>query len=331
MSNFFKLVYNEQMKMYIRKSTWVMYIILAVIIIAGGLITKAFDDQDQPYDQDNWRTALETENEELIKENEEYQEKLEENEDAFIIGPNMNKVEENNFFLENDIQPDGYGALHYVYDNLMLLSIVSLFTIIIAAGIVASEFRWGTIKLLLIRPISRTIILLSKYVSVVLFSVVTSLFVFLFSWITGAILFGIEGANPHMILYADMFAANGDFEYVSIAYEVFSGYGYQLINLIMMATFALMISTIFRNSSLAIGVSIFLMFAGNQIVLFFAERSWAKYILFANTDLKQYESGHSPILEGMTLPFSITVLIVYYLIFIALSWLFFVRRDVAGQ
>src|SRR5699024_12079296 len=80
------------------------------------------------------------------------------------LGVNTMFIEENNFYLDNDIQPHNYGAWKFVYENNMLLMLVSLFTIVIAAGIIAHEFRWGTIKLLLIRPISRSTILLSKYI-----------------------------------------------------------------------------------------------------------------------------------------------------------------------
>src|SRR5690625_7731056 len=95
----------------------------------------------------------------------------------------MERVEINNYYLEHDIQPSTYGAWQFVADNAGLLSIVSLLTIIVAAGIVANEFRWGTIKLLLIRPISRTKILASKYIAVLLFAFFTLLFVLVFSWI----------------------------------------------------------------------------------------------------------------------------------------------------
>ena len=37
------------------------------------------------------------------------------------------------------------------------------------------------------------------------------------------------------------------------------------------------------------------------------------------------------LLDGMTLGFSITVLIVYYLVFIGLAWISFTKRDVAGN
>lgn len=322
LSSFFKLIVNEQLKLYITKSTWVMYIVLAALIIGGAALVAIFDNGELSKPTgDDWREELQAENEALLKENEEAGE-----DEGFIITINDDIIAENNYYLEHDIKPTSYGAFHYVHENQGLLSLVSLLTIIVAAGIVANEFRWGTIKLLLIRPISRSKILLSKYVSVLIFAVVTSIFLYVVSFIAGAIFFGIEGANPHILLQQE-----SGLSYVPIISDIISTYGYKLVNLIMMATFAFMISTVFRNSALAIGLAIFLMMAGTQIVFFFAERSWAKYILFANTDLSQYQAGNTPMIEGMTLGFSIGVLVVYYVIFMLLSWIVFTKRDVAGQ
>lgn len=298
-----------------------MYIILAVLVIGGAVIISVYGEDLSKPTGDNWREELQAENESLLKENEEVGE-----DEGFIITINNDTIAENNYYLEHDIKPVSYGAWTYVHENQGLLSLVSLLTIIVAAGIVANEFRWGTIKLLLIRPISRSKILLSKYISVLIFAFVTSIFLYVFSFMIGAIFFGIEGANPHILL-----STEPGFEYVSIIGDILSTYGYKVINLVMMATFAFMISTVFRNSSLAIGLAIFLMMAGTQIVFIFAERSWAKYILFANTDLTQYKAGNTPMLEGMTLGFSVSVLVVYYAIFIVLSWIVFTKRDVAGH
>jgi len=211
-------------------------------------------------------------------------------------------------------------------ENELLLSIVSLLTIIVASGIVANEFRWGTIKLLLIRPISRSKILLSKYAAVLVFALCTLLFVVSFSWIIGALLFGVEGANPHIVL-----EKSSGLEYVLIIGEILTNYGFKMVNLVMMATFAFMISSIFRNSALAIGTAVFLMMAGSSIVMFFAEHSWAKYILFANTDLSQYVNGNQPLIDGMTWTFSTIVLLIYLTVFLVASWYVFTKRDIAGQ
>ncbi len=287
-----------------------MYLLLAGIIITLAVVTNSYGDLNEKYQQDNWRDVLQEENNEI-------NEHLQENEQS-------GQLTKNNFYLENDIQPRAYDAWQFVMENVFLLSLVTLFTIIVAAGIIANEFRWGTIKLLLIRPLSRTKILLSKYISVLIFAFLTLLFVLLISLIVGALFFGVNGDAS--------FVQNqlGSYAHVSIYGEILKGYGYQLVTLLMMATFAFMISSAFRQSSLAIGIAIFLMFAGNSIVAFFADHSWAKFILFANTNLEQYEFGE-PIIEGMSVGFSITVLAVYYIIFLVVTWLFFTKRDVAGQ
>lgn len=166
MSNFFQLLINEQLKLYIRKSTWVMYILVSVIILGLAFLVNFTQGIDAPgsnekYQDNNWKQTLQQENEELKKEMEK---------EEMMQGFNTSQIEKNNYYLENDIQPSSYDAWQFVMENEFLLYLVSLFTIIVAAGIIANEFKWGTIKLLLIRPITRTKILLSKYVSVLLFA-----------------------------------------------------------------------------------------------------------------------------------------------------------------
>ncbi|WP_093215064.1 ABC transporter permease [Sediminibacillus albus] len=313
MSNFMNLVYNEQVKLYARKSTWIMFVILAVIILGIAILGKTVGDLGNEEYGEDWRQQLEQENAELT-------EGMDEEQIAYD-----QVVKENNYYLENDIKPQNYDVWQSVIDNSMLSALLSLFTIIVAAGIVAHEFRWGTIKLLLIRPVSRTKILFSKYVSVLLFALTSLVFLLLFSWLTGAVFFGVNGINPTLVLNS------GDgFVQVSALHEITRSYGFSLVNLVMMSALAFMISSIFRNSGLAIGFAIFLMMAGSSIMGFFLQYDWAKFILFANTNLDQYYRG-TPLIEGMTLPFSVMVLLVYYLVFLVLSWVFFTKRDVAGH
>ncbi|RFA34718.1 ABC transporter permease [Virgibacillus dokdonensis] len=317
MSRMLKLIQNEQGKIFIRKSTWVMYIILAILILGSALLTNSLDGLKSEYDDDNWREELKQENAQLQKETEEYEDFEEYNNSV---------IAKNNYYLENDIQPAPYTAWTFVDENISLLSIVSLLTIIIAAGIVANEFRWGTIKLLLIRPISRSGILLSKYITVLLFALYTALFALVLMWIFGAIFFGIGDWNPSIVVEGE-----DGFKTISLIANIFTSFGFKLVNLVMMATFAFMISAVFRNSSLAIGIAIFLMMGASSIVSFFADKEWAKYILFAHTDLSQYMDGNFLMLEDNTMGFSIAVLVVYYAIFMLLSWIVFTKRDVAGQ
>jgi ABC-2 type transport system permease protein len=98
----------------------------------------------------------------------------------------------------------------------------------------------------------------------------------------------------------------------------------------MLATMAFMISSVFRNSSLAIGISLVLMFTGGNITQLLALKfSWAKYILFANTNLMQYFEG-TPMVEGMTITFSVVMILIYFIIFQVLAFGIFKKRDVAA-
>lgn len=293
-----------------------MYIFLAALVIAVAAITATTDVVNKEYG-DDWQEELKTENEELTKEMQE---------DEFMVDINTQQIEMNQYHIDNDIKPVPYDAWQFVIENAMLSSVISLLTIIVAGGIVANEFRWGTIKQLLIRPISRKTILMSKYIAVLIFALITLAFLLILSWVVGAVLFGVAGGNPELVI-----RNNEGIVTVGAIGEVISGYGFKLVNLFMMATFAFMISTIFRNSALAIATAVFLMMAGTSIVQFFLDKAWSKYILFANTDLTVYGSQMGPIREEMTMGFSISVLVVYWIIFMLASWLVFTRRDVAGQ
>ncbi len=98
----------------------------------------------------------------------------------------------NEYRIEHDIPfREKYNGWSFVKDSSELILLAGLFTIIVSAGIVASEFNWGTIKLLLIRPINRSKILLSKYLTVLLFALLLLVSLFVYSAILGTILFGL--------------------------------------------------------------------------------------------------------------------------------------------
>jgi len=191
-----------------------------------------------------------------------------------------------------------------------------LFAVVIAAEIVAGEFTWGTIKLLLIRPASRSKILLSKYVAVLMFLLGILVLLFFVSFATGLVVFGLPdepGNGPRMS-------------------DVLQQYGFRLIDYVVNVTFAFMLSAVFRSSNLAIGLSFTIMFLSSTVmtILIQLKYGWAKYILYANTDLSIYFNGRKPPFPDMTLGFSVTMIVLYYIAFMAIAWITFRKRDVAG-
>jgi ABC-2 type transport system permease protein len=105
-------------------------------------------------------------------------------------------------------------------------------------------------------------------------------------------------------------------------------YGFHSIEMLLVVTMAFMLSTVFRSSLLSVGITMFITFAGQVVTALLIRYSWGKYWLFANTDFSVYSAGRAPV-EGMTPAFSVAVLAVYYILFIALAWIIFNKRDVA--
>ncbi|WP_181350354.1 ABC transporter permease [Thalassobacillus sp. CUG 92003] len=318
MSNFLQLIRNEQMKSYSQISNWILYGILALLVIAMAVFIKIegqMTDGSETGEGGDWRQELQAENEQLEQQAEEA---------PSFAASNEEQIAMNQYRLDNDIEPRGYDVWSFLQENRTNTAVISLFTIIVAAGILANEFKWGTIKLLLIRPISRTKILFAKYASVLVFALTMLVFLMVLAFLTGSAFFGIESASEPYLYFKD-----GSVHETSILQHTLLQYLLGSVNLVMMATFAFMISAVFRNSALAIGVAIFLMFAGNSIVAFLSRFDWAKYILFANTDLNQHLSGN-PMFEGTSLGFSLGVLAVYFVIFLCLAWAVFTKRDVAS-
>ncbi|MCY7968820.1 ABC transporter permease [Bacillus haynesii] len=312
----FNLIVNEWIKIFNRKGTYFMIGILLLSAIGLGVLAKTIGETDQNPD---WKK-------ELMQENKDMKEQL-----KGVNNPALEKSYErstaiNEYRIKHDLPEDGdYSALSFISDASSIIPLAGLFVITVAAGIVANEFSWGTVKLLVIRPISRFKILLAKYFTVLLFALALLFILFACAGITGLALFGTGDGSQVHLAYTD-----GTVEEKSLLLHLAGSYLLNSISLLMMATMAFMISTVFRNSSLAVGISIFLLAMGGTVTNLLATKfEWVKYILFANTDLTQYFDG-SPLVSDMTLGFSIVVLAVYFLVFHVLAFGVFTKRDIAS-
>lgn len=206
----------------------------------------------------------------------------------------------------------------------ILYMLVTIFVVVVASSGVAEEFSGGTIKLLLIRPWSRSKILLSKYLASVLFAVFLSVVMFAAAFLINWICFGLF--NPYS---AEEIVTLGD-GYKPITY-LFLYFCLKMITLLVIVTLAFMISTVFRSSILAISISLFLLIIVNTIVmaLTMLDYAWIDYLLFSHLSLVPYLI-ENPRYDGSTLGFSLSVLGVYYVVFLVITWYVFNKRDVAS-
>jgi ABC-2 type transport system permease protein len=291
--------------------------ILVLIIVIVGLISRFTGTQEPATD---WKAEVTTQN--------EYFEKSLEQPGMPKIATNdiKKEIQNNEYRLENNIEPVRSNSLWgFVENSSNFVFLISLFAIIMGGKIVANEFSEGTIKLLLIRPSKRWKILLSKYISVIGQTLLMLLVLFVMSFLIGGILFSFKGASTPFLTNT-----SGKITEVSMISHIVQLYGLECVNLLMMVTLAFMISSVFRNSAMAIGIGVFLLTVGNVITMYLISNfNWAKYILFANTDLNQYINGE-PLVEGMTMTFSIIILVGYFIIFNTISYLGFTKRDIVA-
>lgn len=215
------------------------------------------------------------------------------------------------YLFSSNLTDTSYSALSFAVMCMKIsgLGALMLYVVIIAtAGIVAREHSMGTIKFLLTRAHSRSKILASKYVTALLYMLVLAVFTLLATVVAGWIAFGFKpGAT-----WGDLFAA----------------FGYILVYLFVYTTFTFMIGVLTKSVGATIGIGMFTVVLESTIVMALSRYSFSKYLLFTNTDLSVYETKTAPV-HGMSLTFSVVVLSLYAILFIAASFVTFKKRDIA--
>lgn len=309
------LIQNEWMKLWAKKGTWVMTILLIASVVGLMGLTKWANNQNttEPTDwKSNAQEQINYTNEALELDLPEIERKQ-----------NEETVKVLEYRLANDIPPlaeDDRESL--IINPVGVGSLVVLLTVIAAAGIVASEFSQGTIKMLLTRPISRWKVMTSKYITILLFGVLLMCIGFAVTIVSAYILFP-SGAGQEL-----------KWDGNAIVPVSLWGHGlYMLVlsfaNVIITATFAFMIGSVFRSNGMAIGLSLFIFFTGNTIVLLLSQYEIAKYLVFTHMNLTMYETN-SVFVDGITMPFSLAVLAVYLVIFLLISYTVFTKRDITA-
>jgi ABC-2 type transport system permease protein len=212
------------------------------------------------------------------------------------------------------------GAVDHMLDYMAMAagsaSLATVFTVVVAGDAVASEFSWGTVKLLLIRPAKRWKILLAKYIASLLFAAFLLVLIFVCSALIGLVCFGTGGTVDDDVRFG----------------RILGEYGLQAVTLVVIATFSFMISSVFRSNTLAIVLALAVLFLGGTIssLLVALDQEWAKFLLFLNMDLSMYFNEHfEPPFPGMTLGFSVAVLVVYMIVFHLIAFWVFNKRDVS--
>ena len=309
-------VKNEWIKMWSQKNAWIMLIITIGLLALVTGVNKYYDDPSSTQ-------------EERLKANEEQLANYKEGaayegntvEDIAFYNEKIATIE---YRIANDLPSETSMSLfeHLNFNLSLSIMIISIFTTVIAAGIVSNEFGTGTIKMLLTRPVARWKILLSKLVASILYGLTLLVITCAFSAVVGFILFNNDNAITLSVV-------NGQVVEQAMESTYFETIGYALASMVMTMIFAFMVGSLFGSSTLAVSLSLFILLMGQTATMFLAKYEFAKYIWFAN-DLSYYAPGSYPMIEDLTLGFSVAVNIVYAVIFLAITFIYFMKRDVTA-
>lgn len=307
------LVANESMKIYSRRLTWILLLLLFAVTIGSSILGKMNNPNSQNWQAETTRLA------------QQYEERLKITELSPTLRADAeNKLKLAKYRLEHDFPAPSNNPWSALLTSSGLIEMVIVFAIILAADMVAGEYTAGTMKLLLIRPHSRSKILLSKYIAVSLFAVVMLALLVACGYAANALLYGLGNIRT-----TDLFLdQQGQVVEQNVLLQVIKMYGLSIFPVMGYVTLAFAVSTVLRNSALALGISLFIMIVGNSMIEATAKIEWLKYLPFANSDISLY-MFHLPARPEMTLSFSITVLLVYIFVLALLSWIVFKKRDVS--
>ncbi len=240
----------------------------------------------------------------------------------YIVENNLDKYLTKEYEVQWQVKTDNF--ITALMSNTMTAGMTGIFVMIIAAGIIANEFSNGTIKFLLINPIKRAKIFWSKYITCISLLAASLVVFYIVHFLFCLIICGADGASGVYLYYENGAVSEQSIILYSLKQYLLSG-----VSLLTSVTLAFTISSLMRNNAIAIAISIAIEFLGATITLFLYEfgHDWARYLVFANTDLASISKGEA-IFPGQTLSFSFIVIAVYMVIYLFTAYDAFKKKEV---
>jgi ABC-2 type transport system permease protein len=242
-------------------------------------------------------------------------------------------VQQLQYYLEHDVnphEPNGVTFTRQFMDNSIAL-FIPLLIMAIASDIVSGERTNGTIKMLLTRPVKRWKVLLSKLITLFMFTSLIIVSTFVIAYVISGAVFGYRGFD--LPIFTGFLIKGSDVDMTAVhaipqwKYLLMQGGLVWFVSLVV-ASLAFMVSVLVRSTAASIVVMMAALIAGTILTNMAASWNSAKYLFMVNLELTDYLSGSPAPIEGMNLAFSLTVLSVWAIAAIIISFLVFTKRDI---
>ncbi|MBI2212101.1 MAG: ABC transporter permease [Acidobacteria bacterium] len=239
------------------------------------------------------------------------------------------------YYLDRDIQPDKPNAPYIVraFANIAGFLLLPLLVSVLASDVVSAEHAEGTDKLLLTHPVRRWRILTSKLAAVFLFTTLLLLCGALLGFTISSFALESRGWGAPTFSGFRLTGETVDFAAVRqlpLWQDTLIAYGLEWYALLMVASIAVMLSTIFRSSAASIGTMMAALIGGTILTRLTPDWIAGKYFFVSALPLADYYTGQPPPYEGMPLLFCISLLAVWAAAALIVAYGLFTRRDVFG-
>jgi len=209
-----------------------------------------------------------------------------------------------------------------------------LIIILVASEAISGEYSLGTIKLLLIKPFSRIKLFLSKYTALMIYGMFVFITVSILGYIIGGLFVGFGGAGLTRIVGRTLTGSNfnyfqdytnafliSNFQYLLLTLGLF------LILLTAIVAFSMLVSVFTKSATISLVATMALVIFGNGVSSIFRSFEGAKYLLMPHLNILSHLEGNF-MYPGITLTFSIVIIVVYAAICLAGGMYSFKRKDI---
>ncbi|MEH6889477.1 ABC transporter permease [Bacillus sp. JJ864] len=330
MREFANLVYNEAEKIYRKKRIVVVMLILAILIpIFVYAQYREVQTTIKRLGTNDWKVSLQQQI--VDSQNRLNNSRLPEEWKSWL----KVRVQQQQYYLDHNINPSAPGAPTFVrmFIEQGITLFIPLLIMIVAIDIVSGERSDGTMKMLLTRPIRRWKILLSKYVTMVLFISLILLLVLVLSYVFSGIVFGYAGWDLPVLtgFVTEKDTLNTSFVHLIPQWQyIVMAYGLAWFVAIVVGTISFMVSVLIRNTPAGMGVMLAALIAGGILNNFATSWEGAKYIFSVNLSLTDYLSGQLPALQGLSMSFSLLNLTIWAVVSLMIAFVVFTKQDMVN-
>ncbi|MDF2880563.1 MAG: putative transporter, permease protein [Clostridiaceae bacterium] len=260
-------------------------------------------------------------------------------------------ISKKKYLLNNEIKPadEEFNGFNFAIALISQLGTIFLAVgvIVFSTDIVSGECTPPTLKFLLIQPVSRAKVLLSKFISVVISAIVLILSVELLFMIIVGLWKGFGSAHYPMFvdtLYQfdlSKVAENGTHPLIQIANSthiitisqyLIRMFLLQVVYIVACTSFAFLISSLFKSSMVSMGLSIVAVIALTVLVRGIPGLLKIAPVMFTSygeiTTLIDGTAAQAFQNPSITLAFGVTILIIWSVVCYLISHFVFIKKDI---